>query len=129
MNVDEEIEKYLNSEEALAETKKITQATTTGGEEELSFVDRETGIHCRGISDYTGGTTSHNIKSISSDLNSTVTKRVIELLEAGLALINRDQPDDALSTLKSCETLYHQYPGQLDDNYLSVLKYNMACCH
>ena len=58
-----------------------------------------------------------------------MTKRLLELLESGLNYLNSDAVEEALKEFMICEELYKKYYSQLDSNYLSVLKYNLACCY
>lgn len=56
-------------------------------------------------------------------------KSVVELIENGLNFLNKDQVENAMKQFQLCEQLYLKHAVDFDDNYLAVLKYNLACCY
>ena len=61
--------------------------------------------HKRTNSDYSNG--SQGMLSPSNNKNlGKIQKKIIELLEAGLAYLNKEQVEEALREFKICETLY-----------------------
>jgi hypothetical protein len=53
----------------------------------------------------------------------------MEIIEKGIVLLNKEEVEDAFKEFKAAENLFTNYPKELDDNYLAVLKYNIACCY
>eukprot|EP00347_Sterkiella_histriomuscorum_P000936 403373959 len=102
--------------------------------------------HKRMHSDYQN--TPDDIAAFNSSRDKGLSKKVIELLENGLQFLNSERIEEALREFKVAESIFNQQKIEqssegdskneqdqqfnhsgIDDNYLSVLKYNMSCCY
>mmetsp|Transcript_10672 Transcript_10672/g.10790 ORF Transcript_10672/g.10790 Transcript_10672/m.10790 type:complete len:88 (+) Transcript_10672:367-630(+) len=58
-----------------------------------------------------------------------IQQKMVEYLENGLDYLTKEQAEEAMMELKQGERFAKLHQNEVDDNYVSILKYNLACCY